>query len=120
LEVLIATFILALVIILINFSSKQFYTMQGKLQKIENIYLSTLSLKDQLEHTPLTADMNVSGEINGLEYQYTVKQVAVSSNYRYNLDFVEGDKLGLFQLQLQRVDLQLAGRNYEFFITKSQ
>jgi len=120
LEVLIATFILALVIILINFSSKQFFSMQVKMQRMENIYLSTLSMKDRLEHTPLTAGAKFSGRINGLDYQYTVNLVAEKNNYLYGLESERGEGVGSFRMKLLRVELQMAGRVYEFYTTQHQ
>ncbi len=118
-EVLVATFILALVIMTINLACKQFFTMQAKMQRMETIYLSALSLKDRLASSPLEGGMTEAGTFNGLEYGYTVHRLAQKNNYLQGTGPQQGGKNpGSFSLQLLRVELQLAGRNYEFLTTR--
>ncbi len=115
-EVLVATFILALVIMTINLACKQFFTMQAKMQRMETIYLSALSLKDRLASSPLEGGMTEAGTFNGLEYGYTVHRLAQKNNWTGSQQ--GGKNSGSFSLQLLRVELQLAGRNYEFLTTR--
>lgn len=117
-EVLVATFILALVIMTISLSSKQFFGMQAKMQRMETIYLSALSLKDRLASAPLEGGMTESGTINGLEYRYTVNQLAQKNNFIQGTSSQMGGNAGRFSLQLLRVNLLLAGRNYKFLTTR--
>ena len=119
-EVLIATFILSLVIIVINLSCKQFFDMQGKMQHMENVYLSALSLKDRIESGLLDGGMAEAGEINGLSYRYTVSRVAENNNYLHGVDNQNAENTGPFRLRLLRVELNLAGRAYKFFTTRAE
>lgn len=119
-EVLIATFILAVVVTTINLSCKQFFDMQGKMRQMENIYLSALSLKDRIESSPYEGDRTETGQINGLDYRFTLVQVAEKSNFVHGTERLKGGHVGSFALKLLRVELQLAGRSYTFLTTRSE
>lgn len=113
LEVLVATFILALVVLTINLACKQFLDVRGRMMHMENIYLSALSLKDRIESGPYTGDRTETGRINGLDYRFSVTQVAENNNYKQG----SNGRRGPYHLKLLKVEMQLAGRTYEFLTT---
>jgi hypothetical protein len=103
-----------------NLTCKQYYDMQGKMQHMENIYLSALSLKDRIESGPDEGDRTETGRINGLDYRLTVTGVAENNNFVQGAGPLKGGTAGTFRLRLLRVDLQLADRTYAFLTTRSE
>lgn len=118
-EVLVATFILALVVATVNMACKQYLDVRGKMRHMENIYLSALSLKDYIESGPWEGERTETGRINGLDYRFTVTQVIEKNNFVQKARVRKGTERGPFSLKLFRVDMQLAGRTYAFLSTRS-
>jgi hypothetical protein len=116
---LVATFILALVVATVNMACKQYLDVRGKMRHMENIYLSALSLKDYIESGPWEGERTETGQINGLDYRFTVTQVIEKNNFVQKARVRKGTERGPFSLKLFRVDMQLAGRTYAFLSTRS-
>lgn len=71
-EVLIATAILSVSIVTLSGAFKQLSVYRNKMTHYENVYLSTLSLRDRIVTEWPSPTLPSHGTINGLSYDYDV------------------------------------------------
>jgi type II secretory pathway pseudopilin PulG len=114
-EVLVATLIMVVSIVTVTAAIRQFAIHREKLRSYEQVYTSVLSLRDRIMNETLKENDKQTGTFNGLPYSYDCRLVESANNYVY------GDNAGnngLFQVMLFKVNLEIEGRDFEFFKTQ--
>ncbi|HIE59667.1 MAG TPA: prepilin-type N-terminal cleavage/methylation domain-containing protein [Hydrogenothermaceae bacterium] len=79
-EVLIATLILSVSIMVISATLKQFFVYKNKLNKYQLIYTTTMSLIDKISLENLLKNPSSQGKLNGLKYKYKATIIERKTN----------------------------------------
>ena len=117
-EVLIAVLILSISILSMTAAFKQFFSYKEKLNKYQNLYLTVLSLVDEISKTNLEKKPIGRGEINGLRYSYEAKLVQKNRNFIYGETKEISGNRGNFELKLYKVTLHVGNQTFNFYVTR--
>ena len=120
-EILISMLILFTAVVFVNMTMKAYNNYQRKSKIYQNIYVTTLSIKDWLK----TQDMSKNtykGEMNGIDYIAKIIPVLQSKNYDENM-FTRGN-IGDFMITLYQVNLSLITKTrrleFNYLVTKQK
>ena len=120
-EILISMLILFTAVVFVNMTMKAYNNYQRKSKTYQNIYITTLSIKDWLT----TQDMSKStykGEMNGIDYIAKITPLLQSKNYDETM-FNRGN-IGNFLITLYQINLTLITKTkkieFSYLITKQK
>ena len=120
-EILISMLILFTAVVFVNMTMKAYNNYQRKSKVYQNIYVTTLSIKDWLK----VQDMSKStykGEMNGIDYIAKITPLLQSKNYDENM-FTRGN-IGDFMITLYQVNLNLITKTksleFNYLVTKQK
>lgn len=117
-EVLIATLIMVVSIVTVTAALRQFTITRDKLSQYEQLYTTTLSVRDKIMGEVLSDNLGGNGTLNGLAYRYTCHLEQSANNYIVGLDEVQSGNSGSFVILLYKVRLDVGGKNFEFYKTQ--
>ena len=115
-EVLVATILLTMSILVSTIAYKQYISAFEKQKKIERIYITALSLLNMVKKSNITPFYKKSGRLNGFAYKITAKRVVAKRNYEY-FSIHPGNK-GRFLVSLYKINLLIGDREFVFFKTQ--
>ncbi len=113
-EVLVASVLLALGVMALNAAFKRYVDSRERLQRQESLYLTVLSLKDELSAGELRDGQSGSGRLNGWDYAWRVRLQERAADRARAGGEVTGDTEGMFEVRLFAVELTVAGRKCDF------
>jgi hypothetical protein len=114
-EVLVATLIMVVSIVTVTAAMRQFSTNREQLRRYEQLYTTTLSLRDKIMGETLSDNRQDKGTHNGLDYSYTCHLEQSANNFTYGVDEVQSGNNGPFLIMLFKVTLEVGGKNFEFY-----
>lgn len=117
-EVLIATLIMVMSIVTVTAAIRQFAIHREKLRQYEQLYTTTLSLRDKIMNDTLTDNFKDSGKLNGLYYHYECKLVERANSYALVENPEQGGNSGQYSVTLFKVNLEVEGKGVEFYKTQ--
>jgi type II secretory pathway pseudopilin PulG len=117
-EVLVATLIMVVSIVTVTAAMRQFSTNREQLRRYEQLYTTTLSLRDKIMGETLTDNRQDKGVLNGLDYRYTCRLEQSSNSYVFNEDGAQSSNNGPFLIMLFKVSLEVGGKTFEFYKTQ--
>ncbi len=120
-EILISMLILFTAVVFVNMTMKAYNNYQRKSRTYQNIYITTLSIKDWLTTQDMTKS-SYKGEMNGIDYIAKITPILQSKNYDETM-FSRGN-IGNFLITLYRVNLTLITKTKKielsYLITKQK
>lgn len=117
-EVLVATLIMVVSIVTVTAAMRQFSINREQLRRFEQLYTTTLSIRDKIMGETLADNRQEKGALNGLEYSYTCKLEQSANNYVVGVDELQSGNKGQFLVMLYKVHLEVGGKTFEFFKTQ--
>ena len=117
-EVLVATLIMVMSIVTVTAAIRQFAIHREKLKSYERIYSTVLSLRARIMNDTLKEDTKDSGTFNGLNYSYQCQLVESANNFVFGEEGDMTGNKGPFLISLFRVNLEVDGKDVEFFKTQ--
>ncbi len=120
-EILISMLILFTAVVFVNMTMKAYNNYQRKSKVYQNIYITTLSIKDWLNMQDMSKS-RYKGEMNGIDYIAKITPVLQSKNYDETM-FSRGN-IGDFMITLYQVNLSLITKTrrleFNYFVTKQK
>ncbi|WP_457643481.1 prepilin-type N-terminal cleavage/methylation domain-containing protein [Persephonella sp.] len=117
-EVLVASVILFLCVVTVNAAFKQYATYKTRQERYERLYMSVISLVNEIEGMGLRRFAGREGEINGFKYRVEVKPVAVERNYVYSAVGTRSGNVGKYIMALYRVKITIGAHHFIFYRTE--
>lgn len=117
-EVLVATLIMVVSIVTVTAAMRQFSINREQLRRYEQLYTTTLSLRDKIMGETLTDNSQNKGTLNGVDYSYTCHLDQSANNYVFGEDEAQSGNKGPFSIMLFKVTIEVGGKNFEFFKTQ--
>ena len=122
-EILIAMLVLFTAIAFLNISIKAFNSYQRKSQYYQDLYITVLSLKDRMDSLTQFHQLEYKGELNGIRYNISIKELRKNRNYIVSQDGI-GQNNGDFMITLYQLNMNLTKNNqskvYKFLLTKQK
>jgi hypothetical protein len=116
--VLVATLIMVTSIVTVTAALRQFSINREQLRQYEQLYTTTLSLRDKIMGETLTDNRQGKGVINGLDYRYICHLEQSTNNYVLGEDETQNGNKGPFLIMLFKVSLEVGGKTFEFYKTQ--
>ncbi len=123
-EVLISVLIISASIVTISAGMKMFFQYKQRQENYQNLYITVLSLKDEIENMKLKNVKSLKDRLNGFNYTVSVTPIRRLRNYIYTYNEAEetsGNKGG-YDISLYKVKVNLNKGNFrkdiEFYITQ--
>lgn len=122
-EILIAMLILFTAITFSAISIKAFNTYQRQSERYQDLYITALSLKEEMFSLSEFQKMEYNGLLNGLRYSIEIKELIKKRNYLLGQDGI-GRNNGNFMITLYSLTIILTQKNrvkkYTFLLTKEK
>lgn len=122
-EILIAMLILFMAIAFSSMGIKAFNKYQKQSKKYQLIYVTSLSLKDEMESLKEFKSSQYRGKLNGVKYVIKVKKLLSKQNFIIDKDGI-GRNNGDFMVTLYRLkitlNIQETEKSYSFLLTKQK
>ncbi len=122
-EILIAMLILFMAIAFSSMGIKAFNKYQKQSKKYQLIYITSLSLKDEMESLKEFKSSQYRGKLNGVKYVIKVKKLLSKQNFIIDKDGI-GRNNGDFMVTLYRLkitlNIQETEKSYSFILTKQK
>jgi hypothetical protein len=116
--VLIATLIMVVSIVTVTAAMRQFSINREQLRRYEQLYSTTLSLRDKIMGETLTDNRQDKGIFNGLDYRYTCRLEQSANNFVFGDEQEQTGNNGPFSIMLFKVSLEVGGKTFEFYKTQ--
>ena len=120
-EILISMLILFTAVVFVNMTMKAYNSYQRKSKVYQNIYTTTLSIKDWLSMQDMSKS-RYKGEMNGIDYIAKITPVLQAKNYDETM-FSSGN-IGDFMITLYQVNLSLITKTrrleFNYLVTKQK
>jgi len=120
-EILISMLILFTAVVFVNMTMKAYNNYQRKSKVYQNIYITTLSIKDWLKRQDMTK-VTHKGKMNGISYIAKIIPLIESKNYDETV-FGRGN-IGDFMITLYQVNLSLTTQTkilkFSYLVTKQK
>jgi len=110
-EILISMLILFTAVVFVNMTMKAYNNYQRKSKVYQNIYITTLSIKDWLKTQDMTKG-SYKGEINGLHYVAKITPFLQKKNYDETM--LGSGNIGNFMITLYKIKLTLITKTKKF------
>lgn len=117
-EVLVATLIMVVSIVTVTAAIRQFTINREQLRRYEQLYTTTLSIRDKIMGETLIDNSQDKGTLNGFDYRYTCRLEQSANNYVYAEDPEHDGNKGPFTMMLFKVNLEVGGKAFEFYRTQ--
>ena len=114
-EVLVSLIILTSVIATLNAAFKIYQSRFLSMERYENGYTNTLSIKDKLAAEDLGQRPEGTGEINGSEYSYSATLVDSRRTFYMDTDSGAVGNVGPVNAYLYKVEVSVNGVDSEFY-----
>ena len=122
-EILIAMLILFMAIAFSSMGIKAFNKYQKQSKKYQMIYITSLSLKDEMASLKEFKTFQYRGTLNGIKYIIKIKKLLNKQNYIIDKDGT-GRNSGDFMITLYRLritlNIQGTEKSYSFLLTKQK
>ncbi len=120
-EVLVASIILFFSILIVNSAYKQYISYKIKQEKYENIYITGLSLMNEIDAKGVKYFINnPHGRLNGIRYTIKVEKIISKRNYAYYFDPSKNGNSGYFLVTLYKLTMQIANKVFILYKTEYQ
>ena len=122
-EILIAMLVLFMAIAFSSMGIKAFNKYQKQSKKYQLIYVTALSLKDEMASLKEFKSSQYRGKLNGVKYVIKVKKLLSKQNFIIDKDGI-GRNNGDFMVTLYRLkitlNIQETEKSYSFLLTKQK
>jgi prepilin-type N-terminal cleavage/methylation domain-containing protein len=122
LEVIVALVVLVAAVISFGAAYNMYVNAHFRQELYQDVYITSLSLKNVIEVKKLIDEPEGSGNLNGFSYSYSSKPVKTAHNYVYPEPPIPGGNIGPFELTLYQVDCKLSKdqwkKEFSFYVTQ--